>query len=128
MAATPRVAKSTPVLLAERIEPCLEFWARLGFEATTKAPEGDHLAFAILSNGAAEIMYETRAAASADLPALTSCAPTALFVEVQDLAAVRAAVASAPVVVAERKTPYGSTENVVRDPAGHLIIFAQFAA
>lgn len=124
--ATPHVKKSTPVLLADRIEPCIAFWGRLGFEAVTKAPEGDHLAFAILTNGDAEVMYQTRTSVAGDIPTLGATGAVALFVEVDDLAAVKAATASDPPFMGERTTPYGTREIGVRDPAGHYVVLAQF--
>jgi len=50
-----------------------------------------------------------------------------LFIEVDDLEAVGAAMRDVPVVSPEHKTFYGSTEFTVKDPAGHLITFAHFA-
>ena len=46
---------------------------------------------------------------------------------VADLDAVKAAVADAPVVMAERETFYGSRELGVQTPGGHRVTFAQFA-
>jgi len=31
----------TPILLVDAIEPCLDFWMRLGFQVTIEVPEGD---------------------------------------------------------------------------------------
>jgi len=51
-----------------------------------------------------------------------------LVVQVDDLDAVTAALpAGTDVLVAHRTTFYGSTECIVRDAAGHVITFAQFA-
>jgi hypothetical protein len=63
------VAKLTPVLFAQEIEPCLKFWEeRLGFEKTIDVPEGNKLAFAILQKGSVELMYQTYASAEKDVP------------------------------------------------------------
>jgi hypothetical protein len=51
---------------------------------------------------------------------------TPLFVEVTDLAAVQRALAGCDVLIAERKTFYGSTETVVRAPGGQVVTFAWF--
>src|SRR5277367_1350051 len=40
------VKRITPVLLADEIESCIEFWnTRLGYEKTAAVPDGDKLAF-----------------------------------------------------------------------------------
>ena len=44
--------KLAPVLVVDRIEPCLPFWVdRLGFEKTVEVPESDRLGFVILASG-----------------------------------------------------------------------------
>jgi hypothetical protein len=127
----PQVNSSTPVLFVERIEPAIAFWKRLGFEATTSVPEGDHVGFIILSNGKVEIMYQTLDSLAHDVPALVDAAPaskTFLFVQVASLAAARAAVEGQPVYLPERKTFYGATELGVREPGGHHVTFAEFGS
>jgi hypothetical protein len=126
---TPSVAKSTPVLFAKRIEPSLAFWEKLGFKHTSDVPAGDHLAFAILTNGNVEIMYQTLDSAAEDLPRIkevTASSKTFLFVEVPSLAVARKALNGAPVFLEERKTFYGSTEIGYLEPAGHFVLLAQF--
>ncbi len=125
---TPRVKKSTPILLADRIEPCRAFWTRFGFSVANSAPEGDHLGFVILTNGTVELMYQTRSSVVGDIPALGASGPAVLYVEVEDLAAVKRVIASDPAFLSERKTPYGATEVGVRDPAGHYVVFSQFGS
>lgn len=126
----PRARRLTPVLPVEAIEPVLPFWRRLGFEATITVPEGDRLGFAILSDGALELMYQTHASIDGDVPALGTAArkgPTFLFVEVDDIDAVEAAMQDAEQAFERRQTFYGATEIGVREPGGHYVTFAQFA-
>lgn len=125
---TPIVTRSTPVLFADRIEPSLAFWEKLGFERTAAVPAGDHLGFAILRSGAVELMYQTLGSLAEDVPQIRDAmasSKTALFVEVSDLARIREALAGAPVYLEERRTFYGTTEIGYREPAGHLVTFAQ---
>jgi hypothetical protein len=83
------------------------------------------MGFALLENGAGEIMLQTRASLEGDLPLVAARSPSALlFVEVDSLAQVQAAT-RANAIVAERTTFYGMRETVVVDPAGTVIIFAQ---
>jgi hypothetical protein len=122
------VTKSTPVLFAEALEPSVAFWKALGFDVTMSVPHGERLGFAILSNGKVELMYQSFASAKEDVPAVSELVkrgPTFLFVEVDDLDAVRTVVKGAK-VYADRKTPYGSTEIGVVEPAGHHVLFARF--
>ena len=46
---------------------------------------------------------------------------------VDDLAAFETALAGIDYVPPKRKTFYGATEVIVRDPAGHVVTFAQMA-
>jgi uncharacterized glyoxalase superfamily protein PhnB len=120
--------KLSPVLVVETIEPCLPFWQALGFEVTVQVPHGDALGFAIVAKDAVEVMYQTTASVAADVPQAAGAGrpgAAALFIEVDDVREVARRVAAAPVVMAMRETPYGMREIFVRDPAGHVIGFAQ---
>jgi uncharacterized glyoxalase superfamily protein PhnB len=124
------VKKLTPVLFAEKIEPCVQFWVeRLGFEKTMEVPDGDSLAFAILKKASVELMYQSFASAEKDVGAVAQLVrkgPTFLYVEVESLEKTIAAVSGAEVVIPARTTFYGAKEIGVKDPAGHLLTFAEF--
>jgi uncharacterized glyoxalase superfamily protein PhnB len=123
--------KLTPVLYVEKIEPALPFWVdRLGFTKTIEVPEGDRLGFVALQHGSVEIMYQTRASVQNDVPALATSpmGGSFLFIEVEDLDAVERALAGVEPVIPRRKTFYGADELIVREPGGHVVTFAQFAA
>jgi len=126
------IKKLAPVLFVEKIEPVLPFWTEhLGFIKTVEVPEGDHLGFVILQQGTTEVMYQTYASAEKDVPAVAQDirkGPTFLYIEVDNLNALKPALASADVYMPERTTFYGSREIGVRDAAGHFITFAEFAA
>lgn len=131
-AAVMNVKKLTPILFVEEIEPCAKFWTeRLGFQKTAEVPEGGKLGFVILQKGNVELMYQSFASVEKDMPMLNSPVrkgPTFLYVEVEDLDSIIAAVKGAEVYMPVRNTFYGSREIGVKDPAGHYITFAQFAA
>ena len=117
--------KLTPVLFVEAIEPSLPFWIdRLGFEKQVEVPHGDHLGFVILTRGDVEVMMQSWASISQDVPALatmprgTSCS---LYVEVDDFDDALRRVKDVPVVVPERTTFYGMREIFVREPGGHVV-------
>lgn len=127
-----RIKKLTPILAVEAIEPVLPFWIdRLGFEKTAEVPHGDRLGFVILAKDGVEIMYQTLESIAADAPQLApqNFRPnTNLFFEVDDIDAVEAALSGIEPVVPRRRTFYGATEIFVRDPAGHVVGFAEFEA
>jgi uncharacterized glyoxalase superfamily protein PhnB len=126
------VKKLTPVLFVKEIEPVLPFWIEgLGFTKTAEVPEGNKLGFVILEKDGVEVMYQSYASVDKDMPGIAADirkGPTFLYVQVDNLETVKAAVKRAEVYMPERKTFYGSTEIGVKDPSGHFITFAQFAA
>ena len=125
------VKKITPVLFVKEIEPVLPFWlGKLGFTKTIEVPDGSKLAFAAFKSGNAEIMYQTYASADQDLPSVSAAVrkgPTFLYIEVENLEVIKSAVKGAEVYLPERTTFYGAKEIGVKDPAGHIITFAQFS-
>jgi uncharacterized glyoxalase superfamily protein PhnB len=124
------VKKLTSILFVEKIEAVLPFWTqRLGFIKTVEVPDGDKLAFVILQQGSAEVMYQSYASVDKDMPAIVADirkGPSFLYLEVDDLAAVKAAIVGMEIYLPERTTFYGSREIGVKDPAGHFITFAYF--
>jgi uncharacterized glyoxalase superfamily protein PhnB len=126
------VKRVTAVLLVEEIEPCLNFWVdRLGFTKAGEVPDGNKLAFVMLQKGTTEVMYQTYASVQKDDTQATKDmrkGPTFLYVEVDDLDAVIAALKGVPVVTPVRTTFYGAREIGVKDPAGHFVTFAQYGA
>jgi len=126
------VKKLTPVLFVKEIEPVLPFWVEgLGFTKTAEVPEGNKLGFVILEKAGVEVMYQSYASVDKDMPAIGADVrkgPTFLYLQVDNLENVKAAVKRAEVYMPERKTFYGSREIGVKDPAGHFITFAEFAA
>lgn len=123
----PLCRKATPVLYVPRIEPSLAFWRdRLGFALTIEVPGAQGLVFAALSQGGIEVMLQT--IDSLDAGVQWRDERSFLFIEVADLAAVMAALADQEMVVAPHPTFYGATEVVYREPGGHWVTFAQFAA
>ena len=125
------VNKITAVLLVEEVEPCVKFWVdRLGFEKTMEVPDGNKMAFAMLQKGNIELMYQTFDSVKKDDPNFADImrkGPTFLYLEVENLEAIKSAVKGAEVYLPERTTFYGAKEIGVKDPAGHFITFAQFS-
>lgn len=127
---TMTVKRLTPNLYTDDVESCVKFWVeRMHFEKTAEVPDGGRLVFAALQKGNIELMYGTYASLERDPDIAGSYQRGTgfLFIEVDDLDAVVAAMKGVPVVAPVHKTFYGSTEFTVKDPAGHLITFAHFA-
>ncbi len=129
---TANVKKITPILFAQEIEPCIEFWTKCaGFQNTIEVPEGDKLGFALLQKDGLELMYQSFASVEKDIAAIHEAAqkgPTFLYMEVENIQSALDAVRGVELAMPMRDTFYGSREFGVKDPAGHYIIFAQQGA
>ena len=125
------VSKITPILFAEEIEPCLKFWVeRLGFEKTIDVPDGNKLAFAILAKNGVELMYQTFASAEKDVPRFRrrSARDHRSYMSRWRISTRSSAeLNGAEVMMPVRTTFYGAKEIGIKDPAGHILIFAQMA-
>lgn len=118
--------KLTPIITVDRIEPCLPFWEkRLGFARTVEVPHGDALGFAMLERDGIEVMYQSRASVAEDVPSLADDGSrTLLYIEVEELDNLIAALDPDSIVVPRRKTFYGADEVFVRAPCGTVVGFA----
>lgn len=124
------VKRITPVLLVQEIEPLIPFWVdQLGFAKTMEVPDGNKLAFISFQKGSAEVMYQTYNSVEKDAPPPMAHAArkgsTYLYMEVDNLDALLAALKDTPKVIPERTAFYGMREFAVQDPGGHFITFAR---
>ncbi len=124
------VKRITPVLLVNEIEPLIPFWVdRLGFTRTIEVPDGNKLGFVIFQKGSVEVMYQSYSSVEKDAPPSMSAearkGPTYLYIEVDNLEAVLAALKDVRIVMPVRTAFYGMKEFAVQDPGGHFITFAQ---
>jgi hypothetical protein len=120
--------KITPVLLVESVEKSLPFWMeRMGWQKVVEVPEGEHLGFAILVHGAAELMLQTFESARKDQPELVGAAGlhrSSLFIEVDDWPDTLGRLQGYEISMPERDTFYGMREIGVIEPGGHTVVFA----
>jgi hypothetical protein len=125
-----KVSKAVPVLLVERVEPTRDFFARAGFKVTAEVPAGNAVGFVILEKDGGEVMAQTRGNEN-DSPAIQAITcesrRASVFVEVDDLDAIIAALKGAKVIAERHKTFYGSEELTYEEPGGSLVSFAKFA-
>jgi hypothetical protein len=136
------ILQSTPVLFVDRIEPSEAFFEKLGFERTVGVPEGDGpegegMGFIIMMQGGRSdsglgVMLQTRASAANDMtqadPTLFDGAKSFLFMSVADVDAAARALEGHEQFLSRRETFYGATEVGFREPGGHHVVLAQFAA
>lgn len=127
----PLLNQLTPVMVVDRVEPCIAFWVdRFGFTAENEVPGPDGtLVFASAKRGAVEVMYQTTASVLAESPAMEGDLrghSITLFIQVSDFDATERALAGVDVVKPRHQTFYGSTEVYVREPGGNLVGFASF--
>ena len=126
------VKKITPILFAEEIEPCIQFWTeRIGFQKTIEVPEGNKIGFVMLEKNGMELMYQSFASVDKDnavVGAAVRKGPSFLYVEVADIDAALAAIKGAEIVMPMRTTFYQAKEFGIKDPVGHYLIFARQGA
>jgi uncharacterized glyoxalase superfamily protein PhnB len=126
------IKKITPLLFAQEIEPCIQFWTeRMGFQKIVEVPEDDKIGFALLEKDGLELMYQSYASVEKDNAATAAAVkqgPTFLYIDVDDLSQALAMVGNAELFMPERSTFYGAREFGIKDPVGHYIIFAQQGA
>jgi hypothetical protein len=135
-----KISRATPVLFVDRVEPTRDFFTRVGFTVMFDVPEQSpsplgegrdegRLGFAGLEKDGVQIMVETRGNANEAqaLRELTRESRRAVvFIEVDNLDAVIAALASEPALVERHKTFYGADEISFMEPGGHIVTFARF--
>jgi hypothetical protein len=119
--------KLSPVLVVERIEPCLAFWQKLGFEKAVEVPHDGALGFVILARDGIEVMYQSVASVKADVPGMAKPSVSGLYIEVDALGPVLEQLKGAEVVLPRRKSSYGADEIFVREPGGNVVGFAAHA-
>jgi len=126
--------RCTPVMIVERVEPTRDFFRdRLGFTQTMEVPHGDGLGFVTLEKDGVELMVQSRASVEADAGAdavarmdetIGKRGAVTLYLQVSDVDIVIPQLADADVLLAPRKTFYGTHEITVLEPGGHAVTFA----
>ena len=125
-----KIKRASPVLFVDSVEQTRDFFVRVGFAVSVEIPDGKAAGFAILERDGVQVMVESRDNSNepAAIRARSKTAKAAhVFVEVDDLEAVIAALGRAEIVVERHKTFYNSDELTYQEPGGHLVTFAQFA-
>ena len=127
--ALPKIVRATPVLFVDQVEPTRDFFTKLGFTVMFDVPEGDRLGFVGLEKDGVQVMVETRGNAN-EGPAIRELTrqsrATVVFIEVDNLDVVIAALATEKEIVERHTTFYGADEISFMEPGGHVVTFARF--
>jgi catechol 2,3-dioxygenase-like lactoylglutathione lyase family enzyme len=125
-----KINRAAAVLFVARVEATRDFFKRLGFAVSVEIPDGGSVGFAMLERDGVQVMVETLDNGH-EPPALRNVTKAsrhaAVFVEVDDLDAVIAALDGEKILVERHKTFYNSDELTYQEPGGHLVTFARFA-
>lgn len=119
------------VLTVPSVEASLTFFEdRLGFQRIADVPHGAQLGFAMLIKDSVQVMLQSIDSVREDMAAAIGDGPTpgtasTWYVRVADLEALIAALGDYPIALPRRDTFYGADEIGVREPGGHLIVFAR---
>ncbi len=124
------IKKFSPIMLVDSIEEFLPFWVdKLKYKVSVSVPYGNVLGFVILHHGESEVMLQTNASLSKDIPAIMtpkSDKKMVLYADVESLDEIEASLVDVDVIVPKRKTFYGATELWIREPSGNIVGFAEF--
>ena len=126
-----KIARATPVLFVDRVEPTRDFFTRAGFTVMFDVPlEGEgRLGFVGLEKDGVQVMVETRGNAN-EGQALRDLSRESrravIFIEVDNLDQVITALASVPALVERHETFYGADEISFMEPGGNIVTFARF--
>jgi uncharacterized glyoxalase superfamily protein PhnB len=122
--------KLTPNMMVEDVQATLTFYRDvLGFEVLTTLPDTAPFDFAIVRRDAVELMFQSRASLSENVPALTGSpigASQTFYIEVSGLKDLYEQVRGrAEIVVDLHTTFYGTQEFYFRDNNGYILSFSE---
>ncbi|APV48938.1 hypothetical protein BWI17_04110 [Betaproteobacteria bacterium GR16-43] len=125
-----KVHSATPVLFMKWVEPSRDWFMKVGFTVMFDVPAKNprYLGFVGLQNNGVQVMLETRGNDN-ESPQIRErtleSAHAVVFIEVDDLDAVIAALAGTKVLAERHKTFYGADEISYEEPGGHIVTFAK---
>ncbi|HET8669989.1 MAG TPA: VOC family protein [Candidatus Saccharimonadales bacterium] len=124
--------KLTPNLMVEDVQETLTFYRDvLGFEVTMTLPEAAPFDFAIVRRDGAELMFQSRASLSDNVPALAGSsigASLTFYIEVTDLNDLYQQLRDRVEIVVDLHTTfYGTQEFYFRDINGYILSFSEAA-
>ena len=124
----------TPNMMVEDVRATAGWYgATLGFEVTAEVPgENGELAFAIAKRDAVQVMFQSRASLTKELPVLEGApigASQTFYIEVEGVDELRRRVEGKAEIVSDlHDTFYGTREFYFRDPNGYILSFSEAVA
>jgi uncharacterized glyoxalase superfamily protein PhnB len=125
--------KLTPNLMVEDVARTLAFYHEtLGFKVLTTLPEQEPFDFAIIQRDGVELMFQSRASLSQNVPALTGTpigASQTFYIEVTGIRDLYEVLHDqVEIVVDLHITSYGTQEFYFRDINGYILSFSEAAS
>lgn len=124
------VKKLTPNIMVEHVNNTVAFYRdTLGFELVTSVPAEGTFDWAMLKNGAIEIMFQSRASLSGELPRFAGKAiggTLTLYIDVADIKSLYANLENKVKLIHGMATTfYGAQEFTIEDCNGYILTFAE---
>lgn len=116
--------------MVEDVNRTIEFYKDvLGFELLVTVPEAGQFNWAMLKCGNVEIMFQTRASLSEEIPTFKDKAiggTLTLYIDVEDIKGLHASIKDKATIVQDMHTTfYGSQEFAIQDCNGFVLAFSQ---
>ena len=122
--------KLTPNLMVEDVARTLAFYRQtLGFEVQTTLPEQEPFDFAIVQRDGVELMFQSRASLSENVPALAGspiAASQTFYIEVSGIRDLYESLRDVVEILVDfHETFYGTQEFYFRDINGYILSFSE---
>lgn len=119
----------SPNIFTNDMKATVAFYRLLGFETTMTVPEtGDELVWAMMSNGAVTMMFQTFESLADDMPQISrnNGGSLLLYLSVKDIKSFFEAIKNEVTVLKSlEKTFYGATEFSILDNNSYVLTFAE---
>ncbi|HAH01153.1 MAG TPA: bleomycin resistance family protein [Ktedonobacter sp.] len=124
------VKKLTPNIMVEHVNNTVDFYRDvLGFALLTSVPEQGTFDWAMMKHDAVEIMFQSRASLSGELPQFAGKAiggTLTLYIDVADIKGLYASLQNKVKIVHDMATTfYGAEEFTIEDCNGYILTFAE---
>ena len=127
---TVALKKLTPNLMVEDVNETVTFYQDvLGFALLASVPEEGQFNWAMMQHDAVEIMFQSRASLTEDVPLFKDKAiggSLTLYIDVEDIKGLYGQVQNRVAILHEMSTTfYGTREFTIQDCNGYVLTFAQ---
>lgn len=127
---TNSLKKLTPNIMVEDVNRTIQFYKEvLGFELITTVPEEGQFGWAMMKRGGVELMFQSRASLTEELPAFADRAiggSLTFYIEVDGLQDLYAGIKERVTIVQDMHTTfYGMREFAIQDCNGFVLSFSE---